>query len=117
MGDRDLLRGVQTGDGPGRVRSAFMGRVAPARDLEHAGDGLPDGGAPGRLETEAGSLKKSATLIPLTEPEVRRLLIQIVWPRLHLTERVLAWSRWRRTHQAHARACHYRTRALHNAQL
>ena len=94
-----------------------MGRLAPARDALHVGDGFPDGSAPGRLGTQASSLKKSATLIPLTEPEVRRLLIQIVWPRLHFTERVLAWSRWRRIHQAHAKACHYRTKTLRNAQL
>ena len=94
-----------------------MGWVAPARDVEHVGDGIPDGGASVRQGAETGSLKKSAKLIPLTEPEVRRLLIQIVWPRMHFTERVLAWSRWRREHQAYARACHYRKRASRNAQL
>ena len=48
-------------------------------------------------------------LIPLTRHEIRRLLTgldQPPAPRLQLH-----WSRWRRRHQAIARACHYRRRA------
>ena len=50
------------------------------------------------------------TLIPLTVPEVRRLLVRLVWPTLPRAEDVLAWSHWRRRHQAVARRCHYRRR-------
>jgi len=49
-------------------------------------------------------------LIPLTVPEVRKLLLRVVWDRVPDTERVLAWSAWRREHQHRARQCHYRTR-------
>jgi hypothetical protein len=49
-------------------------------------------------------------VIPLTAPEVRRLLLGLVWDRLKPAERVLAWSEWRRQHQAKARACHYKKR-------
>jgi SRSO17 transposase len=49
-------------------------------------------------------------LIPLTRNEIRRLLTGLCQqqpaPRLQLH-----WSRWRRRHQAIARACHYRRRA------
>ena len=49
-------------------------------------------------------------LIPLTRHEIRRLFTglgqQQAGPRLQLH-----WSRWRRRHQATARACHYRRRA------
>jgi SRSO17 transposase len=49
-------------------------------------------------------------LIPLTRNEIRRLFTglcqQLPAPRLQLR-----WSRWRRRHQAVARACHYRQRA------
>jgi hypothetical protein len=48
--------------------------------------------------------------VPLTVPEVRRLLLRLVWARLAPAERVLAWSAWRRRHQHRARACHYRKR-------
>jgi len=50
-------------------------------------------------------------LIPLTRHEIRRLFTglcqQLPAPRLQLR-----WSRWRHRHQATARACHYRKRAL-----
>jgi SRSO17 transposase len=51
-----------------------------------------------------------ATMIALTVNEFRRL-----FDALHLSpnpslESLLAWSHWRRRHQAQARACHYRRR-------
>jgi hypothetical protein len=49
-------------------------------------------------------------LLPLTVPEVRRLLCRLVWAPAAPAEQVLAWSRWRRRHQARARRCHYRRR-------
>ncbi len=52
----------------------------------------------------------AADLIPLTVPEVRRLLWRLVWPLPPPPEFVLAWSRWRRRHQAQARRCHYQRR-------
>ena len=52
----------------------------------------------------------AAELIPLTVPEVRRLLWRLVWQTLPPPEFVLAWSRWRRRHQAQARRCLYRRR-------
>ena len=49
-------------------------------------------------------------LIPLTVPEVRGLLYRLVWVPVPTVEFVLAWSRWRRRHQARAKGCHYRRR-------
>lgn len=49
-------------------------------------------------------------MIPLTVPEVRKLLLRLVWDRLSVEEQALAWSAWRRAHQHRARQCHYRTR-------
>ena len=50
-------------------------------------------------------------LVPLTRNEIRKLFAglcqQLPAPRLQLH-----WSRWRRRHQAIARACHYRRRTL-----
>ena len=62
----------------------------------------------------------AAELIPLTVPEVRRLLWRLVWRTLPPPAFVLAWSRWRRRHQAQARRCHYRRRLArsgHQVQL
>ncbi|MDQ5852503.1 MAG: hypothetical protein M3380_10630 [Chloroflexota bacterium] len=57
-------------------------------------------------------------LIPVTVPEVRRLLIALVWGTPPSVEQTLNWSIWRRRHQARARRCHYkRRRARLTAQV
>jgi hypothetical protein len=49
-------------------------------------------------------------LLPLTVPEVRRLLRTIMCPTEAERGQRLAWSYWRRRHQARAKRCHYRRR-------
>jgi SRSO17 transposase len=49
-------------------------------------------------------------LVPLTAHEIRRLFTGLCQQRQTPAEQ-LHWSRWRRRHQATARACHYRRRA------
>jgi len=46
-------------------------------------------------------------LLPITVPELRRLMWQLVWVRPPVYAVVLAWSRWRRRHQRRAQRCHY----------
>jgi hypothetical protein len=46
-------------------------------------------------------------LLALTVPEIRRLLARLVWSRPSDPWHVLAWSVWRRAHQATARFIHY----------
>jgi hypothetical protein len=46
-------------------------------------------------------------LLPLTVPELRRLLVALVWTTPINPTFVLAGSRWRRRHQARARRAHY----------
>jgi SRSO17 transposase len=50
------------------------------------------------------------TLIPLTINEFRRLFNALLPQPLHTVADTLAWSRWRRKHQATARAHHYHRR-------
>ena len=50
-------------------------------------------------------------LVPLTRHEIRRLFTGL-GQQLTTPATQLHWSRWRRRHQAIARACHYRRRAL-----
>ncbi len=49
-------------------------------------------------------------MVRLSVPEVRKLLLQLVWTIIPDAEKVLAWSDWRRRHQHRARHCHYRKR-------
>src|SRR3954449_4188680 len=52
----------------------------------------------------------AAELLPLTVPEVRRLLWALVSPRLPPPRTVLHWAAWRRKHQQRARRAHWRRR-------
>jgi hypothetical protein len=52
----------------------------------------------------------AAELLPLTVPEVRRLLWALVSQRLPPPRTVLHWSAWRRKHQQRARRAHWRRR-------
>jgi hypothetical protein len=49
-------------------------------------------------------------LIPLTVPEVRRLVYRLVERILAPPEAILQWSHWRRLHQARAKRAHYKRR-------
>ena len=51
-------------------------------------------------------------LIPLTVPEVRRLLCRLLWLPRGNPALTIQWSGWRRRHQAQAKQCHYKKRSL-----
>jgi hypothetical protein len=80
----------------------------------HPGDGCPgvfDGGQSDRAKKGAFLQEQEvAQLLPLTVPEVRRLLWRLVWQALPAREEVLRWSRWRRRHQARAKQAHIKRR-------
>jgi hypothetical protein len=58
---------------------------------------------------------KAADLLPLTVPEIRHLLVRLLWQPTHPVENVLGWSHWRRRHQARAKRSHYRQRLRRNS--
>jgi SRSO17 transposase len=49
--------------------------------------------------------------IPLTMPEIRRLLAVLVLHPTRQISEILRWSQWRRRHQAQARRSHYQRRS------
>jgi hypothetical protein len=53
-------------------------------------------------------------LIPLTVNEIRRLFAKMIANTVHTITHWLAWSRWRRLHQARAATSHYRRRGQLN---
>ena len=65
-----------------------------------------------------GGHPRDDQLIPLTRNEIRRLFTGLS-QQLPAPAMQLHWSRWRRRHQATARACHYRrrTRAPHDHEV
>jgi len=50
------------------------------------------GGHPVASGAVAAAQKRGSALIPLTVPEVRKLLVRMVWDRLAPAEKALAWS-------------------------
>jgi len=56
-------------------------------------------------------------MVPLSVPEVRRLFHYLVGMRPLSPLHRLAWSFWRRAHQAIARLCHYKRRLASASQL
>ena len=66
---------------------------------------------------EKGALDLQADLLPLTVPEVRRLLWHLVWARPPDPEAACAWSRWRRRHQQRARKSHWKRRTSAEIRL
>jgi SRSO17 transposase len=52
----------------------------------------------------------ASELIPLTINEIRRLFAKLITNTVHPISHWLAWSHWRRQHQARARTSHYRRR-------
>jgi len=51
-------------------------------------------------------------LIRLSVGEIRRLLWKLMFKVEESVEQVLAWSRWRRRHQAVAKFYHYKRRGV-----
>lgn len=50
-------------------------------------------------------------MVPLSVPEIGRLLLAVLATNSFDICRMLNWSSWRRRHQAIARRCHYQARA------
>src|SRR4051794_25408216 len=103
-----VLRGRQAGGRAGGLRGQELARLAPAR---HPGDAgaRPARRAAGRPEQAKGGPRAARQLlVPLSVPEVRRLITRLApghGPPAPAF--VLAWSFWRRAHQAVAQACHW----------
>ena len=93
-----------TDKGPRQVRADRLAPAHHAFELAHAylaviwhqGDG-------GRTTRAKGGYScRDEGLIPLTVPEVRRLLTRLVWTPEHSSDFVLGWSQWRRRHPSHS---------------
>jgi hypothetical protein len=64
-----------------------------------------------------GAVDLKADLLPLTVPEVRRLLWHLVWAQPPDHEAARAWSHWRRRHQQRARQSHWKRRTSSETRL
>src|SRR5215203_3859761 len=91
-----------------------MGRLASLRHAVSAGARLPGGYPLGRPRRRRGRREKGdleTELIPLSVPEVRRLVLAMAAGSSRERNFRLGWSLWRRAHQAVAARCKKATRA------
>ena len=81
------------------------GRLVPAHHLGDAGPGVSvsNQASSDGTRRKGGCYGPDEELIPITAPEVRRLLTRLVWTENQLPDFILSWSWWRRRHQARAR--------------
>jgi len=113
LDDRGVLGSGERGGRPRSLRGPSLGRLVSPRHAGFARPRLSGGNPPPRSggRGKGGGVKRAdETLLPLTVPEVRRLLWRLVWAAPRDNHQVLAWSTWRRRHQARARRCHYQRR-------
>ena len=93
----------------GDVRSRLPHRCALARSPRATATAAAEKRAhqQGRAgEDEGVTVSELVDLLPLTIPEVRRLLFVRDWQPPPAAEHVLRWSTWRRRHQAYAKLAH-----------
>ena len=93
---------------PGPVPGPPLRRLVPAHHPRHARPRVPHRHP--RPRGKRGAPPPADELIPLTVPEVRRLLARLIWTPDTDPPAIFSWSRWRRRHQARARRCHYAAR-------
>ena len=55
-------------------------------------------------------MSAAAELLPLTVPEVRRLLFALLYQPPPVAAHILHWSAWRRRHQVRAKQAHIKRR-------
>jgi SRSO17 transposase len=111
VGDRRVVPERQRRSRSGPVPGPPLRRLVPPHHPRDARPRLPHR-HPDRSPADAkgGPETSAEQLIPLTVPEIRRLLARLIWLPAIVPDDVLAWSNWRRRHQARARNSHYRAR-------
>ena len=113
MGDRIGLRAGQAGSRARRLGGVRLGRLAPAHHPDPVRLRLPGGSPLVDVRENAQKKRRFTALMPLTVPEVRRLLVRLVWAVTATPKQWLDRSRWRRRHQAGASDLTTRAAATH----
>ena len=106
LGHRGNVPNLERTDWAGSLPGPAIHRLVQTHDTLHAGARFPD-----RDPVKKGGRDPAGgDLIALSVPEIRRLLINLIWIEVPDPDHVLSRSEWRRRHQHRARQCHYNTR-------
>ena len=114
LGDRGRLRDREDRTRPRPQRDPFLARLAPPRLACHAGlrgpRCRPPSGERRRLANPAARESQERTLVRWSLQEIRRIAARLAQRRIR-PALVLAWSAWRRAHQASARRSHLKRKS------
>src|SRR5450759_2533254 len=99
------------------LRGTQLAWLASSCHARHVGAGLSGGPAcqswldcSKQTEQKESRQGRHPPLVALSVQEIRALIVRLLLPCVLSRAAILAWSTWRRTHQAIARRCHYRKR-------
>jgi hypothetical protein len=96
---------------PTAAAASSIAEPAPARARWPHRSRAPAPSPAGSGGVEANrTAERARERLPVTVPEVRRLVFRLVWQPPAQPEHVLHWSCWRRRHQQRAKRSHYRRR-------
>src|SRR3954452_8968305 len=114
LGDRGRLRDRQDRARAGPQRDPQLARLAPARlagdaGLRHAGRDPPACQPAATPKNAAQARPASPGLIRWSLQEIRRVATRLAQRRIQ-PARIIAWSCWRRAHQANAQRSHLKRR-------
>jgi hypothetical protein len=117
LAGRGGLRAGQGGGRAGPLSSPPVHRLVPPHHPGHDGPGIPGchprpAHRPDGRDRGAVVVTALGVLVALTVPELRRLLVRLVWSPPRGPGFALDWSVWRRRHQATARRCHYQRQRI-----
>lgn len=102
----------ETGLDQYEVRGGRVGIGISRRRCSPTASSLGNGGRQGKKEPAADALGLVAGLVPVSVPELRRLLALTLPLAPQSVAFHMTWSVWRRQHQGRAKRCHYHRRAL-----
>lgn len=100
-----------------RIRSEGNDSCYNGEKENRTGDRIPTTGQPQIQQDQPQADRNLPVMVPLSIPEVRRLFYYLVKTVSFSSLYYLAWSYWRRTHQAIARLCHCKRRMAVQLQL
>jgi hypothetical protein len=93
-------------------------RANKEEDAPETSDQIPQMPKPGANDpAQAQASSDLPVMVPLSVAEIRRLFFRFVSNPSFSFAYYLAWSCWRRTHQAPARLCHYKCRSALTTHL
>ena len=91
----------------GKRRDIWLFKLPPAQIVDGRSEAVPNDVT---FSTNIALANRMIERVAFSVPEIRKLLLKLLWTAVPEEDKVLAWSACRRWHQHRARECHDRKR-------